>query len=155
MENVDIQALVESYFHENEMNDCFFVGIKINGKKIEVFIDKDGGISFEICHRVSRIIESVLDEKLPFGDDYILEVSSPGVGTPLKLPRQYKNNIGRTIEVTTKDDNFKGTLVTADDDKITVTYEEKIKEGKKNVKVEIEKSVMYTDIIEGKIKIVF
>ena len=84
-----------------------------------------------------------------------MEVSSPGVGTALKMPRQYINNIGRTIEVTTKDDQFKGKLTHADAEKITVSYEEKVKEGKKNVKVEIEKSVMYTDIIEAKIKIVF
>ncbi len=155
MEIIDIQSLVEGYFHENEMNDCFFIDKKINGKKIEVFIEKDGGISFESCHKVSRFLESIFDDKLPFGDDYILEVSSPGVGTALKMPRQYINNIGRTIEVTTKDDQFKGKLTHADAEKITVSYEEKVKEGKKNVKVEIEKSVMYTDIIEAKIKIVF
>lgn len=155
MESTDIQQLVEKFFTDSGWNDCFYINTKINGKKIEVFIDKDGGISFENCHKVSRYIESILDEKLPFGDDYILEVSSPGVGSPLKLPRQYKNNIGRTIEVSTSEEKFKGTLEEADDEKIKVGYEEKVKEGKKNIKVKIEKSVMYTDIIEAKIKIVF
>ena len=42
MEIIDIQSLVEGYFHENEMNDCFFIDKKINGKKIEVFISAEG-----------------------------------------------------------------------------------------------------------------
>lgn len=155
MENTDIQQIVEKYFEESGWIECYYVNCKISGKKVEVFIDRDGGISFDYCQKVSRYLESIFDEELPFGEDYTLDVSSPGVGSPLKLPRQYINNIGRTIEVITDSEKFKGILTEADDVKIKVTYEEKIKEGKKNIKMQIEKSVMYTEILEAKIKIVF
>jgi ribosome maturation factor RimP len=61
-----------------------------------------------------------------------LEVSSPGVEEPLKLHRQYKKNIGRTVEVTMNDGTKKeGKLTTVNDDEIII--EEKTGQGKKTV----------------------
>ena len=155
METKEIKQIVEQYFIDNEMNNCFLVDTKINGKKIEVFVDKDGGISFDICHRLSRHLEAIFDADLPFGDDYILEVSSPGVGSPLKLPRQYRNNIGRQIEVKIGEEKLKGTLKEADDEHCTVTVENTVKEnGKKKIEI-IDHKIKYVDIIEAKIKISF
>ncbi len=155
MEAKDIEQIVNRYLLENSIEDCFYVDTKIAGKKIEVFIDKDGGISFDICKKISRVLEGIFDEKLPFGDNYTLDVSSPGVGSPLKLSRQYVNNIGRQIEIKSGEDKIKGLLKDANDESCTVAVETPIVEGKKK-KIELVDHIFkYVDIIEAKIKISF
>jgi ribosome maturation factor RimP len=155
LDSNEIRTLVEQYFAESGKTDCFFVDAKIVGKKIEVFLDRDGGISFDVCHRVSRILEEVFDSKLTFGESYTLDVSSPGVGSPLKLPRQYKNNIGRAIEIKLSESKIKGNLIDASDDRCIVEEETVVKEGNKKKIVMVAHELPYTDIIEAKIKINF
>jgi ribosome maturation factor RimP len=156
LEVKQLQQIVEQYFSENAINDCFWVDAKVLGKKIEVFIDKDGGISYDMCHKVSRHIEAILDAGLQFGPSYTLDVSSPGIGTPLKLPRQYVNNIGRQIEVKYEQKKkVKGLLKDANDGFCVVTEETTVKEGNKKRKVNIDHEIKYVDIIEAKIKISF
>jgi ribosome maturation factor RimP len=156
LETRDFKQIVEGYFAENAIQDCFFVDAKLQGKKVEVFIDRDGGISYDVCHKVSRHIEAILDEGLQLGPDYTLDVSSPGVGSPLKLPRQYKNNLGRQIEIRLAEDKkVKGTLTAAEENQCTVSEETTIKEGNKKKKVNILHEIVYVDIIEAKIKISF
>jgi ribosome maturation factor RimP len=155
LESNDIKELVDQYFVESGKLDCFFVDAKITNKKIEVFLDRDGGISFDICHRVSRMLEEVFDNNHSFGDNYTLDVSSPGVGTPLKLPRQYKNNIGRAIEIKQAEKKIKGDIIDATDDICVVAEETIVKEGNKKKKVVLTHQIPYSDIIEAKIKINF
>lgn len=156
METKEIEKIVAQYFIDNAIQSCFFVDAKITGKKIEVFIDKDGGISFDMCHKVSRHLEEILDRDLPFGDNYTLDVSSPGVGSPLKLPRQFKNNIGREIEVKLKEGGkFRGKLTDTDDITFTVTEETIEKVDGKKKKLITNHIHKYDDIIEAKIKISF
>ncbi|MCS6934177.1 MAG: hypothetical protein NZM35_03375 [Chitinophagales bacterium] len=84
----------------NEKN-IFLVDIRITqGRKIEVYIDTDEGIHIDDCAMVSRYLEKYLDGSGLVPDNYILEVSSPGMDNPLKVPRQYRRRIGRTLEVT-------------------------------------------------------
>ncbi len=151
----EIKTLVEQYFAESGKTDCFFVDAKIAGKKIEVFLDKDGGISFDVCHRVSRILEEVFDSKLSFGESYTLDVSSPGVGSPLKLPRQFKNNIGRAIEIKLLESKLKGNLIDANEERCIVEEETIVKEGNKKKTVMVAHELPYENIIEAKIKINF
>lgn len=147
--------MVERFFMENAMENCYFVDAKNIGKKVEVFIDRDGGISFDVCHKLSRYLESFFDEDKRFGEDYILEVSSPGVGSPLKLPRQYRNNLGRNIVVKTAAGKLEGILRDASDHDCTVEVTSTVKvDGKKKIEI-INHKVEYVDIIEAKIKISF
>jgi ribosome maturation factor RimP len=155
VDSQDIKKIVEAYFAENQLESCFFVDAKITGKKVEIFIDKDGGISYDICRKVSRTIEEILDRDLPFGESYTLDVSSPGVGSNLKLPRQYANNIGRDIEVSFKDKKIKGLLKSSDDSGCVIEEETTVKEGNKKKKVMVLHEIPYLDIIEAKIKISF
>lgn len=155
MKNKSLQEIVESYFDEHGLSDCFYVSERITGNRIEVFLDSDEGISFEICRKVSRAIEAILDESQEYGEAYTLEVSSAGVGSPLIMPRQYKKNIGRDIEVKHDDTKTVGELKSADDTKISVQYEVMIKEGKKK-RVEIKlDEIAYSNISSAKIKISF
>ena len=66
--------------------------------KVIVTLDGDNGVALQDCIDVSKFIDSNLDRE---EQDYSLEVASVGVGSPLKLIRQYKKNIGRTLIVKT------------------------------------------------------
>ena len=114
--------------------DVFLVEVKvIPGNNIKVFLDADNGITIEKCIKINRALYNQIEESELFPNrDFSLEVSSPGVEEPLKLHRQYKKNIGRTVEVTMNDGTKKeGKLTTVNDDEIII--EEKTGQGKKTV----------------------
>ena len=84
--------------------DFFLVDIKFPmGKQIEVYVDSDTGIQISECAKLSRLIEKNLDESGLVPENYTLEVSSPGMTNPLKVPRQYKRRIGRILEIVKND----------------------------------------------------
>ena len=51
---------------------------------LRVYVDKEGGIAVDDCEVVSRALSDKLDVDDFIEDSYILEVSSPGLGRPLK-----------------------------------------------------------------------
>ena len=51
---------------------------------LRAYIDKPGGINVDDCEMVSRELSDILDEKDFIDEAYILEVSSPGLGRPLR-----------------------------------------------------------------------
>ncbi len=157
MQNNEIQGFVENYFKENNLNEFFFVDARISdGRKVEVFVDKDGGINFKECQKLSRYLEGIFDESQQFGENYILEVSSPGVGSPLKKKRQYKNNIGRNIIAKTTDSKYKGKLIDVIEEKIIIEEQVTVKVGPKKKKKEmIQHNIFFDDILEAKIKVSF
>ncbi|MCS6968097.1 MAG: ribosome maturation factor RimP [Cytophagales bacterium] len=69
--------------------------------KLTVVLDSDRGITIDECAQVSQQLSAWLQEQDLIKSNYVLEVSSPGVGEPLKLKRQYHANIGRTLQVNT------------------------------------------------------
>ena len=96
-----IEELLLEKFKEDEFKDCFLIEINMTSKKtIEIILDADDGLTLEKCQRISRYIENYLDTELPMGDDYTIEVSSPGVSRPLMYQRQYPKHIGRTLQIT-------------------------------------------------------
>ena len=124
-----IQYLTEEVLSE----EMFVVDINIGaGNVISIFIDSDEGISIEECVMVSRYIEQNLDRET---EDFSLEVSSPGLTSPLKVLRQYLKNIGRDVEVlTTNGEKKKGVLKSAGSTGIEI--ETVVKEKVGNEKVE-------------------
>lgn len=154
-----ILPLLESKFTEEGFEDCFLVEIvyKEAQNKLEVYIDADSGLSFDRCQKLSRYLEAFIDENNWLGEQYILEVSSPGISRPLSFIRQYKKNIGRKLEITLNDDSkYEGTLIAAnDDDVITLHFITKRKEGKKNIKEEVNKELKLEDIKKSIVKISF
>ncbi|MEZ4798607.1 MAG: ribosome assembly cofactor RimP [Flavobacteriales bacterium] len=148
-----IKNLVEEKIADT---DIFIVEINVKpGNKIEIFIDKDSGLALEDCLKVSRHVEGSLDREV---EDFALDVSSPGVGRPLKLKRQYLKNVGRNVEVKMVDGTLmEGVMMAADDDKIVVQTRTKEEvEGKKGKKwVERENEIPFENISETKIVISF
>jgi ribosome maturation factor RimP len=136
--------------------DLFIVSIHVNvGNAIEVLVDRDGGLSIDDCKKVSRAVEGALDREV---EDFSLEVSSPGVGKPLVVKRQYFKNVGREVAVKTLDgQKIEGQLLEANEENIKVQYKEKETVPGKKTKKWVEKNIVlpYNEIKETIIKISF
>lgn len=159
MNNVEqkIEQLLNEKFAEADFADCFIIDIKLGtGNKLEAFVDADNGIDFARCQRLSRYLEAHLDEQKWLGEVYTLEVSSPGVSRPLKFLRQYSKHIGRDLEIIHKDGTtIEGEFVELENDIIVLEYEEKRKEGKKNIKEMIQVKMPFDDIQKAMVKVSF
>ena len=66
---------------------------------LRVYADKEGGINIDDCVLISRALEAKLDAEDFIEDAYILEVSSPGLGRPLKKEKDYLRSIGKSIDI--------------------------------------------------------
>lgn len=66
---------------------------------LRAYIDKEGGITVDDCEMVSRALSDLLDQNDFIEDAYILEVSSPGLGRPLKKEKDFSRSIGEEVEV--------------------------------------------------------
>ena len=66
---------------------------------LRVYIDKEGGVTILDCETVSRSLSDLLDKDDPTDDAYVLEVSSPGLGRPLKKEKDYVRNQGKPVEI--------------------------------------------------------
>ena len=96
---------------------------------LRAYIDKPGGITVNDCELVSRTFSDVLDEKDYIEDTYIFEVSSPGLGRPLKKEKDFARSIGEEVEIRTyraidRQKEFIGILVEYDKDTVTIEYED-------------------------------
>ena len=68
---------------------------------LRAYIDKPGGIMVDDCEVVSRELSDILDEKDFIDEAYILEISSPGLGRPLKKERDFERSLGEEVEIRT------------------------------------------------------
>lgn len=66
---------------------------------LRVFIDKEGGVDLEDCQSVSEKLSKILDEKDPISDNYLLEVSSPGLDCVLRKEKDFIRYAGRTVDI--------------------------------------------------------
>jgi ribosome maturation factor RimP len=84
-----------------EDTGLFIVDIQVStSNNIRILVDKQEGVSLGECILLSKAIEGSLDREQ---QDFNLEVSSPGLSEPLKVLPQYKKNIGREVEVLTRE----------------------------------------------------
>lgn len=117
----------------------FLVDVKLSlgGKKVEVYVDSDTGIQIDECAAISRQLEEHLDSSGLIPENYTLEVSSPGMSNPLRVPRQYKRRIGRTLEIVrTNGETFEAELLEANEDGIKLREKAAAKKKGKKVKGE-------------------
>lgn len=97
---------------------------------LRAYVDKEGGIAVEDCATVGRLFNEILDEKDYISDAYIFEVSSPGLGRPLKKEKDFVRNLEKDVEVRTyrainKQKEFVGILKQYDKDTITLEIDSK------------------------------
>ncbi|MGN0331905.1 MAG: ribosome maturation factor RimP [Lachnospiraceae bacterium] len=96
---------------------------------LRAYIDKPGGISIDDCEVVSRRLSDILDEKDFIDDSYIMEVSSPGLGRPLKKEKDFKRSLGEEVEIRTyrmidKQKEFTGILKAYDENTVTIALDD-------------------------------
>ena len=144
---IDVKLVTEIAERHLEGSDIYVVECKITPMgEIELLIDSDTAVKLEDCAALNRAIEAELDREV---EDYSLMVASAGIGSELKLLRQYNKIIGASVEVLLKDGiKILAKLNSADEAGITISYEEKqLVEGKKRkVTVEVTKEYKWEDI---------
>lgn len=92
---------------------------------LRIYIDKEGGINVDDCEVVSRAFSDILDQEDYIEDAYILEVSSPGLGRPLKKERDFERSLSERVEIKLykmKDGHkdYEGILKAYDKDTVTI-----------------------------------
>lgn len=144
---IDAKRVVEIAERHLEGGDIFVVECKTTPMgDIELLIDSDTAVRLEDCAALNRAIEAELDREV---EDYSLMVASAGIGSELKLLRQYRKIVGGSVEVLLADGvKILAKLVDAGDEGITLSYEEKrAVEGKKRKQtVEVTKSYRWEEI---------
>ena len=147
-----VRELVEEKIAEKP--NLFIVDVKMhtNGK-LMILVDGENGVGIDDVAAISRHVGFRLEEENVIETAYNLEVSSPGIDTPLTSLRQYLKNIGRNLAIKMADGTKReGKLSGITEDAIII--EEKIKE--KGGKAEIVESVIpISKITETKVLISF
>jgi ribosome maturation factor RimP len=119
-----VRTLVEGHIRGSGI---FLVDVVVKqGNAIRVHVDTPEGISIDRCVEISRYLNGQLDRDV---EDYSLEVSSPGVGSPFRVKQQYEKNTGRKVEVSLKDGiRLEGTLEAVSDKAIVLKVRDQQKE---------------------------
>lgn len=147
-----VAALVEEKIADRP--ELFLVSIKmLPNNKLIIHVDGDEGISIQDCAAISRHVGFHLEEENTIDKAYNLEVSSPGVGEPLQLNRQFHKNIGRDLGVKLSDGTAKeGKLIAVNE--MAIEIEEKVKEKGKKVQL-VNTQIEFNNIVETKVLISF
>lgn len=149
-----IEQLLNDFLTERE--DLFLIDIKFSATDhIRVILDGDEGVTLQDCLDASRAIEFNMDRD---EHDFSLEVMSAGLSEPLNSLRQYRKNIGRSLELILNDGSeVEGELVKVEDDHITLVlkYRKPKDIGKGKVDVVEEKDFLYSDIKKALVAVKF
>ena len=134
-----IQTAVEEWLAKG---DYYLVDVEMTADdRIIIEIDHADGVWIEDCADLSRFLQEKLGDEL---GDYELEVGSAGIGQPFKVIQQYRNHVGKDVEVLQKDgQKVQGVLKTVGDDEtfvVTVKEKQHIEGKKRPVLVEFDKS---------------
>lgn len=152
----NIKNVLDGLWKDSNYSDCFLIDIHAKKQKVTVYVDADETLDFNKCKAISRYLEAIIEENKWLGEQYTLEVSSPGVGTPLKRFRQYPKNIGRVLSITQNDGTIvEGLLKEVNEREITIEQEVITKEGKKKTKRTEQKEIPFENIKEAIVKISF
>lgn len=138
-----------------EKPNIFLIDLSISdANKITILIDGDRGVVLQDCIDVSRSIENNLDrEEL----DFAIEVASVGVGSVLKLHRQFLKNIGRTLIVKTIIETIEAELVEVAENFIILSWQarEPKKIGKGKETVQKSQQILFTEIVQAVVTVNF
>ena len=114
--------------HRLELVDVEFVK-EAGTWYLRAYIDKEGGVTIDDCELISRALSDRLDEEDFIEESYILEVSSPGLGRPLKKDKDFARSLGESVEVRLfraidRQKEFTGILKNWDKDTVTLEFED-------------------------------
>jgi ribosome maturation factor RimP len=101
-----IMALTEAWVQQvidREVEGVELVMLEQVGDKrqraVRLYIDHVGGVTLELCGRVSDAVGTALDEAEAIGEPYTLEVSSPGLERPLRKREHFESQVGKKVYV--------------------------------------------------------
>ncbi len=150
LEMIVRERVIEIAQAKMEGSDIYVVECKISpSNEVELIIDSDSHVSIDACITLSRAIEGEFDREV---EDFSLTVCSAGIGSEIKLPRQFNRLMGRSVEVLLSDGmKYIGELVEAREEGITIKYEQKqlVEKGSGKMKremVSIEQSFAFEQI---------
>jgi ribosome maturation factor RimP len=128
-----------------EQSGLFLVEVNVLlNNKIEIFADGKTNITIDQCAVVSRHIEHFLESNGYVGDNYALEVSSPGMDQPLKVKEQFEKQEGKLVDIVLKNGNkITGTLTAYNSEELTIL--ETVKQ-KNKTEAEVQHSLALGDI---------
>ncbi len=132
-----------------QKGDYYLVDVEMTADdRIVIEIDHADGVWIEDCADLSRFLQEKLGDEL---GDYELEVGSAGIGQPFKVLQQYRNHIGKEVEVMQQDgQKTQGILKEVNDEgtHFVVATKEKLRvEGKKRpVLVEVDKTFAIAEV---------
>ncbi len=138
IEKSKITQLVEQFLPETE----FLVDVEISkSNNISITIDSEKGIGIDSCIKLSKKVEEVLDRD---EEDFELQVSSAGLGSPLKVFRQFVKNIDKEVEVQLVDGTkLEGILKSVTQEGFEIESMQKVKvDGKKKKELQIEQHML-------------
>ena len=124
------EAMLEPIVSEKGFEQVDVEYVKEGGTwYLRAYIDKEGGITIDDCETVSRAFSERLDQEDYIEDAYIMEVSSPGLGRPLKKEKDYARSMGKELEIRTyraidKQKEFYGILTAYDNNSVTIEMED-------------------------------
>lgn len=152
---MDIASQVTELVNRHLPGDEYFV-VEVRASeskvrnKVIILIDSDNGIGIDDLTNLSRAIETDLEEIMPTA--FTLEVSSPGVDTPLAFARMYKKNIGRNLKVVFTDgQTLKGELQEAGEENFVLLPEKK----KKSKEAPQPQTIGYDTVKTAKVEVSF
>ena len=126
----EIEKIVEPVI---ERHDCFLWGLEIlRGKKrptLRIYIESVAGTNIEDCENISKDLNYELDLDSSFGDDYVLEVSTPGISRKFFKQSQLKDYIGEKLKIKLREPlegikNIEGVLVDCNADSFLIESSE-------------------------------
>jgi ribosome maturation factor RimP len=131
-----------------EENGAFLVDLELKPNNvIVVYADADAGLSIDQIKMINRKIEAAFDRDV---EDFNLTVSSPDLNKPLKIWRQYKKNVGRTLKVKYSDRQVEGELIVCSEESIVLRVP-----GAKKKDPAQDVEIAFADITEAKVAIKF
>ena len=147
-----VKELIEEKISDRP--ELFLVEVKmLPNNKLIIHVDGDEGITIQDCAAISRHVGFHLEEENTIEKAYNLEVSSPGIGEPLRLKRQYDKNVGREVSIKqTGGEVMEGKLLAVTDQGVVI--EAKVKEKGNKVQL-VETTVDFNNITETKVLISF
>ena len=126
----EIEKIVEPVI---ERHDCFLWGLEIlRGRKrptLRIYIESDSGTNIEDCENIYKDLNYEIDLDSSFGDDYVLEVSTPGISRKFFKQSQLKDYIGEKLKIKLREPlegvkNIEGVLVDCNTDSFLIESSE-------------------------------
>ncbi len=148
-----VQTLIEEAITANET--LFLIEWNVAADNhIKVVVDGDTGVPLSECIRISRHVEHNLDRD---SEDFSLEVTTPNVTDELVNKRQYNKNLGRILKVKTNSEKLEGKLTEIGENGITLQWKAREPKpiGKGKITVEKTQTVLFDDIEQVKVKLIF